>query len=62
MSWMGEIAIMITDAAEYGVALEVGDFRRLGDRLMIDGMDADEWFSLVITEDDTSDRLEDREV
>lgn len=59
MSWMSELHIMIAEAAELGVTLEVGDFRRLGDRLMIDGMDADEWFSLVITD---ADRLEDLEV
>jgi hypothetical protein len=59
MSWMGEIAIMIEEAASVGVTLEVGDFRRLGNRLMIDGMDADDWFGAVIRD---VDRLEDLEV
>jgi hypothetical protein len=51
MSWMGEIAIMIEEAASLGVTLDVGDFRRLGDRLMIDGMDANDWFTVVIRPD-----------
>jgi len=66
MSWMGEIAIMIEDAATYGVLLEVGDFRRLNDRLIIDGMDADDWFRAMTDAVDAAyladDRLEDREL
>jgi hypothetical protein len=58
MSWMSEISIMIAEAAEHGVTLEVSDFHRDGDTLTIDGMDVDEWFALVIRDD----RLEDREV
>lgn len=59
MSWMSEIAIMVQEAAEYGVKIELSDFTREGNRLMIDGMDADEWFDAVIRDADTHDRLED---
>lgn len=48
MSWMSDISIMIEEAATVGATLTVADFRRLGDRLVIDGIDADEWFELVI--------------
>jgi hypothetical protein len=58
MSWMGELHIMIQEAAEYGVTLEVGDFRRLDNRLMINGVDADDWFRAMAS---GYDRLEDRE-
>lgn len=66
MSWMKEITIMIEDAATYGVLLELGDFRRLNDRLIIDGMDADDWFRAMTEGVDAAyladDRLEDREL
>jgi hypothetical protein len=58
MSWMGEIAVIIEQASEYGVVLDLGDFRRLNDRLMIDGMDADDWLSAMTN---GYDRLEDGE-
>lgn len=48
MSWMSEIAVMIEQAAEYEITLELSDFRRLNNRLMIDGMDADDWFDAMI--------------
>lgn len=57
MAWMKEIAILIDYARENGVILDVSDFRRLNDRLVIDGMDADEWLSAMIEDD----RLEDGE-
>ena len=47
MSWMSEISIMIETARAFGVTLEMGDFRRMGDRLTIDGMDADDWLSAM---------------
>jgi hypothetical protein len=59
MSYMGEIVILIQEAAEIGVTLEVSDFRTLEGRLMIDGMDADDWFNQVIRDQDSNDRLED---
>lgn len=57
MSWMSELHIMINEARAYGVALEVSDFRRLGDRLLIDGMDAGDWFNAMIGEDRLEDLL-----
>jgi hypothetical protein len=66
MSWMKEIKILIEDAAVYGVDLEVGDFRVLNDRLIVDGMDADDWFRAMTDAVDGADlaldRLEDREL
>jgi hypothetical protein len=47
MSWMSEIATMIESAAEYGVTLEVGDFRRSGNTLLLDGMPADQWMDAM---------------
>ena len=58
MAWMKEIAILIDYAQENGVILDVSDFRRLNDRLMIDGMDADDWLSAMTN---GYDRLEDGE-
>jgi len=55
---MKEIAILIDYAQENGVILDVSDFRRLNDRLMIDGMDADDWLSAMTN---GYDRLEDGE-
>ena len=59
MSWMGEIAIMIQEASEVGVKIELSDFTRVGNDLYIDGMIADDWFEAVIRDTDTHDRLED---
>lgn len=59
MSWMSEIAIMIQEAAEVGVKIELSDFTREGNELKIDGMPADEWFDAVIRDQATHDRLED---
>ncbi len=57
MSWMSEIAIMVEEAAALGVALTVGDFRRSGDHLLLDGMPTDEWFAMAYR--NAPDRLED---
>lgn len=60
MSWMSEIAVMIETAAEYGITLEVGDFRRSGDMLLLDGMPADDWFGAMF--ETYPDRLEEMEI
>lgn len=57
MSWMSEIVITIQDAAELGISLELSDFRTLNNRLMIDGMDSDDWFAMVIAQQDAHDTL-----
>jgi hypothetical protein len=57
---MSEIATMIETAAEYGVSLDVSDFRRSGDALFLDGMPADDWFAAMF--ETAPDRLEDREI
>ena len=58
MSWMSEIAITIQDAAELGISLQLSDFKVLnGHRLMIEGMDSDDWFAMVIAQQDAHDTL-----
>ena len=57
MSYMSEISIMIQDAAELGISLELSDFRTLNRRLMIDGMDSNDWFDMVIAQQDAHDTL-----
>lgn len=52
MSWMSEISIIIETAAEFGVRLDVGDFRRSGDTLLLDGMPASEWLDAMTMDDD----------
>lgn len=47
MSYMGEVVIMIQEAAEMGVTLELSDFKTLNGRLMIDGQDSNDWFEMV---------------
>lgn len=57
MSWMGEVAIMIQDAAEQGVKIELSDFGKDDQgRLTINDVDADLWFAILYT---VPDRLED---
>lgn len=66
MSWMKEVAILIEDAAVYGVSLELSDFRTLNDRLMINGLDADDWFRQMTEAVDAAyladDRLEEQDL
>jgi hypothetical protein len=60
---MSEIATMIESAAEFGVRLELSDFRRSGNTLLLDGMPADQWFEAMFTDDESPvDRLEDLEI
>lgn len=47
MSYMKECAMIIEEAASYGVSLSLDDFGRDGDSLTIDGMPASEWVSLM---------------
>lgn len=63
MSWMSEIAIMIESAAEFGIRLDVSDFRRSGRTLLLDGMPASQWFD-AMTEGEfvPVDRIEDLEI
>lgn len=53
---MSEIAIMIQDAAEQGVKLELSDFGRDEQgRLTINNIDSELWFAVLYT---APDRLE----
>lgn len=44
MSWMSEVAILIEEAAQGGVTLELDDFGRKGNTLTIRGIPVDVWF------------------
>lgn len=46
MSWMSDISIIIEEARAFGVKLDLSNFGRDDDRLIIDGTDAEEWFAI----------------